>query len=227
MKNIKTFTAAFAAGAAIVAASLLTVAAPVSAATQPAVQKAGTAKTAPQRQAPRQAQRPMSATQQWDQQAERKRAEEQGAAAAAGRPGHRPRTVPARSARRHPCQVITGEPWWAQTVSNRRPLWCVNLCRYVWRVSRRVVCLRTHHGHSAFRLNVVSYRRFRSKDEVVAAALQAVTNPTIAGLRAAVDRRISRGARPVAALFTALARTFANPAFRGCVSQCRTGDARR
>jgi hypothetical protein len=40
MKNITTFTAAFAAGAAIAAASLLTVAAPASAATQPAVQKA-------------------------------------------------------------------------------------------------------------------------------------------------------------------------------------------
>ncbi|MDT5322330.1 MAG: hypothetical protein QOD88_4852, partial [Mycobacterium sp.] len=38
----------------------------------------------------------------------------------------------------------------------------------------------------------------------------------IAGLRAAVDRRISRGARPIAALFSVLTRTFVDPAFRGC-----------
>jgi AcrR family transcriptional regulator len=60
------------------------------------------------------------------------------------------------------------------------------------------------------------YQHFRSKDELVAAALQARDEPTIAGLRAAVDRRISRGGRPIAALFTVLIRTFADPAFRGC-----------
>jgi AcrR family transcriptional regulator len=60
------------------------------------------------------------------------------------------------------------------------------------------------------------YQHFRSKDELVAAALQGRDEPTIAGLRAAVDRRISRGARPIAALFTVLTRTFADPAFRGC-----------
>jgi AcrR family transcriptional regulator len=60
------------------------------------------------------------------------------------------------------------------------------------------------------------YQHFRSKDELVAAALQACDEQTIAGLRAAVDRRISRGARPIAALFSVLTRTFADPAFRGC-----------
>jgi AcrR family transcriptional regulator len=60
------------------------------------------------------------------------------------------------------------------------------------------------------------YQHFRSKDELVAAALAARDEPTIAGLRAAVDRRISRGARPIAALFSVLTRTFADPAFRGC-----------
>jgi AcrR family transcriptional regulator len=60
------------------------------------------------------------------------------------------------------------------------------------------------------------YQHFRSKDELIAAALQAGDEPTIAGLRAAVDRRIARGAGPIAALFTVLTPTFANPAFRGC-----------
>lgn len=60
------------------------------------------------------------------------------------------------------------------------------------------------------------YQHFRSKDELVAAALRARDDPTIAGLRAAVDRRISRGARPIAALFAVLTRTFADRAFRGC-----------
>jgi AcrR family transcriptional regulator len=60
------------------------------------------------------------------------------------------------------------------------------------------------------------YQHFRSKDELVAAALAARDEPTIAGLRAAVDRRISRGAGPIAALFSVLTRTFADPAFRGC-----------
>jgi AcrR family transcriptional regulator len=60
------------------------------------------------------------------------------------------------------------------------------------------------------------YQHFRSKDELVAAALQARDEPTIAGLRAAVDRRLSRGSRPVAALFAVLRRAFGDPAFRGC-----------
>jgi AcrR family transcriptional regulator len=60
------------------------------------------------------------------------------------------------------------------------------------------------------------YQHFRSKDELVAAALQARDESTIAGLRAAVDRSIARGAGPIAALFAVLTRTFADPAFRGC-----------
>jgi hypothetical protein len=51
MKNVKTYIGTFAAGAAIAAASLLTVSAPASAATQDGVQ-AATARTAPQRQEP-------------------------------------------------------------------------------------------------------------------------------------------------------------------------------
>ena len=60
------------------------------------------------------------------------------------------------------------------------------------------------------------YQHFRSKDELVAAALQALDQPTITGLRAAVDRRTSRGSRPIEALFTVLTRTFTDAAFRGC-----------
>lgn len=60
------------------------------------------------------------------------------------------------------------------------------------------------------------YQHFRSKDDLVAAALQARDESTIAGLRAAVDRGIARGAAPIAALFAVLTRTFADPAFRGC-----------
>ncbi len=60
MKSIKTFAATFAAGAAITAASLLTVAAPASAATGPAVQNAGN-HTAVQRPAGAPGQRPAPA----------------------------------------------------------------------------------------------------------------------------------------------------------------------
>ncbi|AYM42300.1 TetR/AcrR family transcriptional regulator [[Mycobacterium] chelonae subsp. gwanakae] len=60
------------------------------------------------------------------------------------------------------------------------------------------------------------YQHFRSKDELVAAALQARDEPTIAGLRAAIDHHISRGLRPVEALFAVLTLTFAIPGFRGC-----------
>lgn len=60
------------------------------------------------------------------------------------------------------------------------------------------------------------YQHFRSKDELVGAALAAVDEPTIEGLRAAIDRRIAKGARPVAALFAVLERTFALADFRGC-----------
>jgi AcrR family transcriptional regulator len=60
------------------------------------------------------------------------------------------------------------------------------------------------------------YQHFRSKEELVAAALQARDEPTIAGLRAAIDHHISRGMRPVEALFAVLTQTFAIPGFRGC-----------
>jgi AcrR family transcriptional regulator len=60
------------------------------------------------------------------------------------------------------------------------------------------------------------YQHFRSKDALIAAALQALDEPTIAGLRAAVERRVARGARPMEALFAVLTRTFADPGFRGC-----------
>lgn len=60
------------------------------------------------------------------------------------------------------------------------------------------------------------YKHFRSKDELVAAALAARDEPTIAGLRAVVERRIARGRRPLQALFDVLGKVFAEPGFRGC-----------
>ena len=69
--NIKSFAVTFAAGASIAAAALLPVAAPASAAPQPAVQHERTAPTAPQRQP----QRPASPTEQRVQQEERQRTE--------------------------------------------------------------------------------------------------------------------------------------------------------
>jgi AcrR family transcriptional regulator len=60
------------------------------------------------------------------------------------------------------------------------------------------------------------YQHFGSKDELVAAALEARDSPAIAGLRSAVERKVSRGASPIEALFGVLARVFAEPAFQGC-----------
>jgi AcrR family transcriptional regulator len=60
------------------------------------------------------------------------------------------------------------------------------------------------------------YRQFGSKDALVGAALAALDEPALAVLRAAVERRIARGSRPVDALFAALARLFAGEAYRGC-----------
>jgi AcrR family transcriptional regulator len=60
------------------------------------------------------------------------------------------------------------------------------------------------------------YQHFRSKDELVGAALAGADESTIAQLRAAIDRRIAKGARPVPALFAVLERTFAQSTFRGC-----------
>jgi AcrR family transcriptional regulator len=60
------------------------------------------------------------------------------------------------------------------------------------------------------------YQHFRSKDELVGAALAAADGAAIMSLRAAVQRRIASGDRPVAALFAHLERLVALPAFRGC-----------
>ena len=60
------------------------------------------------------------------------------------------------------------------------------------------------------------YQHFASKEELVGAALAARDEPTMALLRAAVERRIAKGSTPVAALFAVLERAFADPAFRGC-----------
>jgi AcrR family transcriptional regulator len=60
------------------------------------------------------------------------------------------------------------------------------------------------------------YQHFRSKDELVGAALAGADQATIAQLRAAIDRRIAKGAAPVPALFAVLERAFALSTFRGC-----------
>ena len=60
------------------------------------------------------------------------------------------------------------------------------------------------------------YQHFRSKDELVGAALALRDEPALASLRAAVERRVARGARPVDALFAALARLVATDGYRGC-----------
>lgn len=63
------------------------------------------------------------------------------------------------------------------------------------------------------------YQHFRSKDELVGAALALRDDPAIASLRAAVERRVARGTKPVDALFRALARVFASEGYRGCAFQ--------
>jgi AcrR family transcriptional regulator len=60
------------------------------------------------------------------------------------------------------------------------------------------------------------YQHFGSKDELVAAALAEADAPAIGSLRSAVDRRVAKGARPIAALFATLERLFAQPGYRGC-----------
>jgi AcrR family transcriptional regulator len=60
------------------------------------------------------------------------------------------------------------------------------------------------------------YQHFRSKDELVGAALAGADGAAMATLRSAVERRIAKGDRPVEALFVVLARLFANPGFQGC-----------
>jgi AcrR family transcriptional regulator len=60
------------------------------------------------------------------------------------------------------------------------------------------------------------YQHFRSKDELVGAALAMRDQPALDSLRAAVERRIARGALPVDALFASLAKVFEGDAYRGC-----------
>lgn len=60
------------------------------------------------------------------------------------------------------------------------------------------------------------YQHFRSKDELVGAALALRDAPALEGLRAAVERRVARGDRPVDALFAVLGRVFAAEGYRGC-----------
>ena len=60
------------------------------------------------------------------------------------------------------------------------------------------------------------YQHFRSKDELVGAALAAADAPAITSLRAAVERRTAKGARPVAALFAVLERLFSQRSYQGC-----------
>jgi AcrR family transcriptional regulator len=60
------------------------------------------------------------------------------------------------------------------------------------------------------------YQHFRSKDELVGSALAALDEPAMNALRSAVDRRIAKGSRPLAALFDVLERTFQQRQFRGC-----------
>ncbi len=60
------------------------------------------------------------------------------------------------------------------------------------------------------------YQRFGSKDALVGEALAALDPLALGVLRAAVERRIAKGARPVDALFATLGRLFAGEAFRGC-----------
>ena len=60
------------------------------------------------------------------------------------------------------------------------------------------------------------YQHFRSKDQLVGAALAAADGAAMAALRAAVQRRIAKGESPVEALFAHLERFVALPAFRGC-----------
>jgi AcrR family transcriptional regulator len=60
------------------------------------------------------------------------------------------------------------------------------------------------------------YQHFRSKDELVGAALTVTDGALLASLRAGVRRRIDRGERPVDALFGYLERLTASPDFYGC-----------
>jgi AcrR family transcriptional regulator len=60
------------------------------------------------------------------------------------------------------------------------------------------------------------YQHFRSKDELVGAALAAADGAVMASLRSAVQRRMAKGERPVEALFAYLERLVTLSAFRGC-----------
>jgi len=60
------------------------------------------------------------------------------------------------------------------------------------------------------------YQHFGSKDELVGAALAAKDAGAITALRSAVERRIAKGERPVAALFAVLRRVFSQGGYEGC-----------
>lgn len=60
------------------------------------------------------------------------------------------------------------------------------------------------------------YQHFRSKDELVGAALAHTDGAAMASLRAAVRRRMDRGESPVEALFRHIQRLAAAPGFLGC-----------
>jgi len=60
------------------------------------------------------------------------------------------------------------------------------------------------------------YQQFGSKAALVAEALRVRDEPAIGVLRAAVERRVARGSKPVDALFLVLARLFAREEYRGC-----------
>lgn len=63
------------------------------------------------------------------------------------------------------------------------------------------------------------YQHFRSKDELVGAALELRDQAALDALRTAVDRRVSRGAKPLDALFTTLGKLFGGDVYRGCAFQ--------
>ncbi len=72
------------------------------------------------------------------------------------------------------------------------------------------------------------YQHFRSKDELIGAALAMRDAPALEGLRAAVERQVARGQRPVDALFAVLGRVFAADGYRGCAfvnASLEVGDA--
>ena len=60
------------------------------------------------------------------------------------------------------------------------------------------------------------YQHFGSKNALVGEALAMRDQPALDALRAAIDRRVARGAKPVDALFATLGRVFSGEGYRGC-----------